>query len=64
MTEGKVVDFPKISEVDKQFIELERQQQIIRQQAIEILKKLAKPKEKYPKRFSKISKAQRFRGIL
>ena len=28
------------------------------------LKKLAKPKEKYPKRFSKISKAQRFRGIL
>ena len=42
MTEGKVVDFPKISEVDKQFIELERQQQIIRQQAIEILKKGSK----------------------
>tara|TARA_R110000796_G_scaffold107599_3_gene218373 strand:- start:346 stop:495 length:150 start_codon:yes stop_codon:yes gene_type:complete len=42
MAEDKVVQFPETSEIDQQFLELERQQQIIRQQSKEISEKGSK----------------------
>jgi|TARA_R110000796_G_scaffold21_2_gene81 hypothetical protein len=42
MPEGKVLDFPQNSEVDQEFLNLERQQQLIRQQAKEIIEKEVK----------------------
>ena len=37
MPEDKVVDFPKVSEIDQQFLELEKQKVLIREQLEEIL---------------------------
>ena len=33
MESGKVLEFPQMSELDKQYLELEKQQQLIKQQA-------------------------------
>tara|TARA_R110001583_G_scaffold36533_4_gene120196 strand:- start:239 stop:388 length:150 start_codon:yes stop_codon:yes gene_type:complete len=37
MSEDKVVDFPKTTEIDQQFLELEKQKVLIREQLKEIL---------------------------
>jgi len=37
MPEDKVVDFPKTNEIDQQFLELEKQKVLIREQLAEIL---------------------------
>jgi len=40
MDTDKVVDFPVLSEMDKQFVELERQHKLILKQAEELKRKL------------------------
>jgi len=40
MNSNKVVDFPVLTEVDKQFLELEKQHKLVLEQAEELKRKL------------------------